>query len=108
MKKKISVRELKSFCEENPPHEVAYYTENQGAPYEPCRLMLHFKNVLIAENPNVVCLKSDKSSVCFDQVLYAELEEIGVESVDLGMALKLYCGSRMAPKPTSSYTLIVS
>lgn len=108
MKQKFSVRELKEFCEKNPPKEITYYTENQNTAYEPCILRLHFQNVLIFENPNTVCLKSDKNSVCFEQVRFAKVEKIQVSSVNLGTVLELHCGNRRTPKQTAVYTLVLS
>ncbi len=30
MKKQVSVRELKAYCERNSPNQVTYYSENQA------------------------------------------------------------------------------
>lgn len=108
MKKQVSVRELKDFCERNPPNQVTYYTENQtyyNASNDLCKLRLHFQVVLIYENPNLVCLKSGASSVCFNGVRFAEID---TESTVLGTILTLYCGNSKASKGAETYTLILS
>lgn len=105
MKKKLSVHELKVFCEENPPSQITYYTENQNMAYGPCKLRLHFQNVLINENPNLIYLRSGESSVCFTQVRWVEID---TESSVLGAILQLYCGRPRAPRSTAVYTLLIS
>lgn len=107
MKKQITVRELKEYCERNPPNQVTYYSENQDHRKSagPCKLRLHFQVVLIYENPNQVCLKSGASSVCFNQVIFAEID---TESTVLGTILTLYCGNSRASRSKTAYTLIMS
>lgn len=108
MKKQISVRELKDFCERNSPSQITYYTENQtygDASSDLCKLRLHFQVVLIYENPNQVCLKSGGSSVCFNEVRFAEID---TESTVLGTILNLCCGGSGGSKPSATYTLILS
>lgn len=108
MKKKVSVRELKDFCERHTPNQVTYYTENQsykGAENDPCKLRLHFEIVLIYENPNQVCLRSGASSVCFNGVEYAEID---TGSTVLGTILTLYCRNSKTSKSASAYTLVLS
>lgn len=107
MKKQVSVRELKEYCERNSPNQVTYCSENQGGckGANLCKLRLHFQAVLIYENPNQVCLQSNSSSVCFNEVRFAEID---TESTVLGTILTLYCGSSRASKPGIAYTLIIS
>lgn len=108
MKKQVSVRELKDFCERSSPSQITYYTENQtqsNAASDLCKLRLHFHVVLIYENPNQVCLKSGASNVCFNEVRFAEID---TESTVLGTILTLYCGNPRASKPAAAYTLILS
>lgn len=107
MKKQVSVRELKDFCERNSPNQITYYTENQTCDTAGglCKLRLHFQVVLIYENPNLVCLKSGASSICFNGVRFAEID---TESTVLGTILTLYCGNSKASKDAEAYTLILS
>ena len=107
MKKQVSVRELKDFCERNSPNQITYYTENQTCDTAGglCKLRLHFQVVLIYENPNQVYLKSGMNSVCFNGVRFAEID---TESTVLGTILTLYCGSPRSSKPAAAYTIILS
>lgn len=108
MKKQVSVRDLRDYCERNTPNQITYYTENQtcrNADKALCKLRLHFQVVLIYENPNLVCLKSGASSICFNGVRFAEID---TESTVLGTILTLYCGNSKASKDAEAYTLILS
>lgn len=107
MKKRVSVRELKAYCERNSLNQVTYYSENQNSSKNAClcKLRLHFQVVLISENPNLVCLKSGASSICFNEVRFAEID---TESTVLGAVLTLYCGNSSASKPSETHTLIIS
>lgn len=107
MKKQVSVRELKAYCERNSPNQVTYYSENQAGGKDTglCKLRLHFQVVLISENPNLVCLKSGASSVCFNEVRFAEID---TESTVLGTVLTLYCGNSKASKPSETHILIMA
>ena len=108
MKKQVSVRELKDFCERSSPNQITYYTENQthsNAIGDLCKLRLCFHVVLIYENPNQVCLKSGVGDICFNEVRFAEID---TESTVLGTILTLYCGNPRASKSTAAYTLILS
>ena len=91
MKKQVSVRELKDFCERNSLNQITYYTENQTCDTAGglCKLRLH----------------SGMNSVCFNGVKFAEID---TESTVLGTILTLYCGNSRASKPTVTYTLILS
>lgn len=107
MKKRVSVRELKGYCEKNSPNQVTYYSENQErfTGIGLCKLRLHFQVVLIYENPNQVCLKSGASSICFNNVRFAEID---TESTVLGTILTLYCGGSRSAEPSVAYTLVMS
>lgn len=107
MKKRVSVRELKAYCERNSPNQVTYYSENQTDCKNTglCKLRLHFQVVLISENPNLVCLKSGASSICFNEVRFAEID---TESTVLGTVLTLYCGNSKASKPREAHTLVIA
>lgn len=107
MKKRVSVRELKAYCERNSPNQVTYCSENQADCKSSglCKLRLHFQVVLICENPNQVCLKSGANSMCFNEVRFADID---TESTVLGTILTLYCGNAKASKPSEAYTLIMA
>ena len=103
----VSVRELKAYCERNSPNQVTYYSENQTGCKNAalCQLRLHFQSVLIYENPNQVCLKSGVSSICFNEVRFAEID---TESTLLGTILTLYCGNSKASRRHEAHRLIMT
>lgn len=76
MKKKLSVRELKRYCEEHKPHCIYFKTENQAwyRTSDPCKLDMAFSIMLICENPNLICLKSSGNTLSFDRVKSIEVD----------------------------------
>jgi len=104
MKKTMSVRELKDYCDRNKPRKVLFSSENQ--PWykvsDPCKMQFSFSIMLIYENPNLVCLKSDTNTLSFDRVRFVEMN---TELTVLGTALTLFCGECSCER---SYTLIVA
>lgn len=107
MKKQVTVNELKQFCEKNRPNQVTYYSENQDwyRVSDPCKLMLHFPIMLICENPNLICLKSETNTVCFDRVRFVEID---TETTVLGTIFTIYCGGSKSKGPEIAYTLIAA
>lgn len=107
MRKQVSVKELKEYCERNKPRQITYYSENQTwyRVSDSCKLMMHFPAMLIYENPNLICLKSRTSTIYFDQVRFAEID---TETTVLGTIFTLFCGGPSATAPESTYILIAS
>lgn len=103
MKKTVTVGELKSYCSQNKPKEISFLSENQ--PWyrvsDPCKVRCTFPIMLIYENPNLVCLKSGRNTICFDRVKFAELD---TDSTVLGTTINLHCGNA---ETDVSYILIV-
>ena len=56
MKKTVSVREFRAYCEKNRPHHILFYTENQSwyRASDPCKIKMSFPIMLICENPKVI------------------------------------------------------
>ncbi len=107
MRKRVSVKELKEYCERNKPKQVAYYSENQDGyrVSDPCKLRMHFQIMLICENPSLICLKSGTSTICFDRVCSVEID---TETTVLGTILTVYCGCSGAEEPEITYKLIAA
>lgn len=105
MRKQVSVKELREYCERNKPHQITYYSENQTwyRVSDPCKLRMHFPIMLICENPNLICLKSGTSTVCFDRVKFAEID---TGATVLGTVVTLFCGGSGVADPEMTYTLI--
>jgi len=104
MKKTMSVRELKEYCDRNKPKEVLFSSDNQ--PWykvaDPCKIKFSFSIMLIFENPNLICLKSDTNTLSFDRVKFVE---INTELTVLGTVLTVFCGECEYER---AYTLIVA
>ncbi len=107
MRKRVSVKELKEYCERNKPKQVTYYSENQDwyRVSDPCKLRMHFPIMLICENPSLICLKSGTSTICFDRVCSVEID---TETTVLGTILTVYCGCSGAKEPEITYKLIAA
>lgn len=107
MKKRVSVKELKEYCERNKPKQVTYYSENQDwyCVSDPCKLRMHFPIMLICENPSLICLKSGTSTICFDRI---KCVEIDTETTVLGTILTIYCGNSEEEEPEIVYKVIAA
>lgn len=107
MRKQVSVKEMKEYCERNRPKQVTYYSENQDwyRACDPCKIRMHFPIMLIYENPNLICLKSEASTICFDKVRFVEID---TETTVLGTIFTIYCGSALKKEPEVSYKLIAA
>lgn len=107
MKKQVSVKELKEYYEMKKPRQVTYYSENQDwyCVSDPCKLRMHFPIMLICENPSLICLKSGASTICFDRVLFVEID---TETTILGTILTVYCGGTGSKEPEITYKLIAA
>ena len=91
MKKKISVRELKSYYEKHKPSCICYQTENQ--------------DWYRASDPNLICLKSSGNTMSFDRVKSVEID---TDSSVLGDVFTLFCGDFNTDDYDITYTLVVS
>lgn len=107
MRKQVSVKELKEYCERNKPHQITYYSENQNwyRVSDPCKLRMRFPIMLVCENPNLICLKSEAGTVCFDRVRYAEID---TEATLLGTVLTIFCGGSGVVEPEITYVLVAA
>lgn len=107
MKKKISVRELRSYYEKHKPSCICYQTENQDRyrASDPCKLKMSFPVMLIFENPNLICLKSSGNTMSFDRVKSVEID---TDSSVLGDVFTLFCGDFNTDDYDITYTLVVS
>ena len=105
MKKTVSVRELKEYYKNNKAQSVQFYTENQTwyKASDPCKIRMTFPIMLICENPNLICLKSDPNTIFFDRVKFAEID---TESTVLGTLITVFCGEFGKSGHDTIYTLI--
>ena len=70
-----------------------------------CSLRLHFQVVLIYENPNQIFLKSAKNCVCFNEVMFAEID---TDLTVLGTVVTLHCGKPTSKSHGEVYTIVMS
>ena len=106
MKKRISVRGLKMLLDHYKPRKVTLYTENQEwyRQSDTCILRLTFPNLIVYDNQNMVCLKSNTGSICFEQVRYVEVD---TDSTVLGTIITVICGDSELCNETT-YTLVAA
>lgn len=107
MKKKLSVRELKRYCEEHKPHCIYFKTENQAwyRTSDPCKLDMAFSIMLICENPNLICLKSSGNTLSFDRVKSIEVD---TDASILGTVIAIFCGDFNTAEHDITYKLVVA
>lgn len=107
MKKIISVKEFKEYCETNKPHSIIFYTENQKwyRVSDPCKIKMSFSIMLICENPNLICLKSGANTMSFDRVKFVEID---TESTVLGTLITVFCGEFGTNGHDITYKLIAA
>ena len=91
MKKIVSVKELKEYCENHKPQQISFYTENQSwyCVSDPCKFKLSFPIMLIYENPNLICLKSGANTLTV-----------------IGTVFTVFCGGRNDKEQEITYTLL--
>lgn len=107
MKKKVTVRELKEYCDKNKPHCVQFFTDNQlwYRASDPCKIRMTFPIMLIFENPNLICLKSGANTISFDRVKFIEID---TDITMLGTVFTVFCGEFGKEGYDTTYTLIAA
>ena len=105
MKKRMTIRNFKEYCDRRPLREIVFSAENQGWYQEssPCKLQLTFPTMLIGEHPNLIYLKSDYGSVLLDQIRYVEVNTGGDAP---WTEITVFCGGEYPWQEDIAYTLI--
>ncbi len=100
----MSVYELKKYCAEHKPQKISYNTENQSwyRVSDPCKIDLTFQNMMVFENPNLVCLKSGSNMLYFDRVHHAEIDT----DEHFWTVFTIFCGEFGKQAPEITYKLI--
>lgn len=101
------IREFKEYFLKQKVSEISFWTENQEwySVADPCKLRLAFTNMLIYENPNIICLKNAMGSFCLDRVKNIEYSE---DSTPLGILITIVCAAERGSGGERVYTLIAS
>lgn len=68
------IKEFKKFITRRKPTSISYLSENQDF-YDPCKLELSFTNILISENPSVICLVSGDNRMRINMVKSVKYDE---------------------------------
>lgn len=107
MKKKVSVGELKKYCEQHKPQRIQFMTENQDwyRTADPCKMEISFPIMLIYENPNLICLKDSRNTLSFDRIKSVEID---TDSSLLGVILTIFCGDFNSDGYDVAYKLVVA
>lgn len=105
MKKMVSVKELREFCDQNKPQNIGFYSVNQEwwSASDPCIMQFNFSEIIVLENPNMICLKNSTNMMNLSMV---QKVEIDTETTVIGTVFKIYCGGGTRKK--KAYTLLIN
>ena len=98
----MTVREFKEYIESKTPiRKIVFWTENQEgySVANPCKIKMDFTDILVCENPNVVCLRDRSNTITFDRVNEIHLDK---KSSALGDVVTVICGNG-----EYTYTLVI-
>lgn len=107
MRKVMSVGELKRYYEGRSLRRILFCTENQAwdKVEDPLKANLAFTSMLMACNPNVICLKNGDSTLRFERV---KCVRVDADQSPLGTVLDIVCGDSISKENDIHYTLITS
>ena len=107
MKKIMSVGELKRYYEGRSLRRILFCSENQAwdKVENPMKVNMTFTSMLMACNPNVICLKSGENTLRFEKVKCIYLD---ADRSPLGTVLDIVCGDSNTRENDIKYTLIAS
>lgn len=107
MRKIMSIRELERYYKRRSPRQILYCTDNQtwGGVSNPMKAVLTFTSMVMACNPNMICLKSGENTVWFERVKNVVVDP---DRSPLGTVLDIVCGDSAGNENDIHYTLITS
>ena len=107
MRRIMSVGDLKRYYEGRSPRRILFCTENQAwcKVENPLKASLAFTSMVMACNPNVICLKNGESTRWFERVKGVIVD---AERSPLGTVLDIICGDTSSKENDIHYTLITS
>ena len=107
MRKSMSVGDLKRYYEGRGVKRILFCSENQAwnKVENPLNINLTFTSMLMACNPNVICLKCGDNTMHFEKVKRIYLD---ADRSPLGTVLDIVCGDSNTRGNDIKYTLIVS
>ena len=107
MKRILSILELKRYYSGNNPNRILFCSDNQSwhSVENPMKINMAFTSMLMACNPNVICLKSGDNTIRIERVKYVCLD---ADRSPLGTVLDVVCGNKDTKENDIRYTLITS
>ena len=107
MRRIMRVGDLKRYYEGRSPRRILFCTENQawGKVGNPLKASLAFSSMVVACNPNVICLKNGESTLWFERVKSVIVD---AERSPLGTVLDIICSDSASKENDIHYTLIAS
>ncbi len=107
MRMVMSVGELKRYYEGRSLRRILFCTENQvwDKVENPLKASLTFTSLLMACNPNVICLTNGESKLSIERVKRIYVDSDGSP---LGTVLDIVCGDSTSKENDIHYTLITS
>lgn len=103
----MSIGELKRYYECRSCKRIIFCSENQewGKVENPMKVNMSFTSMLMACNPNVICLKSGDNTVHFEKVKCVYLD---ADMSPLGTIIDVVCGDNNTQENDIKYTLITT
>lgn len=103
--KKLSIREFRDICTLMNIERFIFASDNQTVSLttNTIKLGLIFNTVLVALNPNAICLKKSDEYVCFERVKYVKMKS---QTSALGTTFEIVCGDNLTSENDISYTII--
>ena len=103
----MNIGELKRYYEGRSLRRILFCTDNQvwDKVENPMKASLSFASMLMACNPNVICLKNGESVLYFERVKCIYVDD---ERSVLGTVLDIVCGDGTSREDDTHYTLIIT
>lgn len=107
MREIMSIGELKRYYERRGLRRIVFCTVNQAWNQvdDPMKVSLTFTSMVMACNPNVICLKNGENTVWFEKVKGVVVEQ---DRSPLGTVLDIVCGDSASKDNDVHYTVITS
>lgn len=101
----LSIQEFKKVCDALSPTQFIFSSENQSwhQVEHTIRAKLTFTIMMIAFNPNTICLKNHTDSLCLNRVKSIKIND---EKSMLGTIFTVICGDSGSNSKDVAYTII--
>ena len=91
MYEKLTIYELKKYYEENRPSVIYFLTSDQDwcTEADSLKLKIAFNQILIIQDPMVVCLTNGMAQLCVNQIREIHIDHISKKYPSLGDILSI-------------------